>query len=163
MLKSLKINLSSFKINVVSRFPIAISTALLVATPARANVAGDEIFLPQCVAVTNLEKHPKYQIIARVSSARPNDSKDDKDYIMNPGSCVSVSYTYTISLYAIDKSTAGTSKPIPGDITIPYYYYTRDSELPWYVSDVRDELQIIEVAANKLTLKRKTMFATKDI
>jgi hypothetical protein len=142
---------------------LSIALAILIVTPAQADVTGNETFLPHCVKVTNLEKYPKYQIIARVSDIpRPNQKISFKDVTMSAGSCVDVSYKQKINLYAIDKGELGTPQPnfISGNVNIPYYYkYTSDnSELPWYISDVQDELQIVEITPSNLNLKQNTIY-----
>jgi hypothetical protein len=146
-----------------SQVVLAILTIIIVAIPAQADVTGNEFFLPHCVKIANLEKYSNYQIIAKVSLlVRTGQQASAQDTDMQPGSCVSLSYKQTMDFYAIDKSGAGATKPklIPGNLHIPYYYrYTDDnSELPWYISDVQDELQIVEITPNALSLKQKTIY-----
>jgi hypothetical protein len=158
MIKRLKLPTS-----IILSVSLAISTTMLGITSAQADIAGSEIFLPHCVKVTNLDKYPKYQIIARVSNIpRTGQKVSFKDISMNSGSCVEVYYKYMVNLYAVDKSELGTPEPkfIPGNVNIPYYYkYTSDnSELPWYISAVQDELQIVEITPSALTLKQRTSY-----
>jgi hypothetical protein len=142
---------------------LTIFTVTLTTIPAKADVAGDEFFLPHCVTVTNLGKYSKYQIIARVGNVpKPNQEMSFTDVTMIPGSCIKVSYKQAITLHASDKSGVETAQPklIPGNLRIPYYYkYTDDnSELPWYISDVQDELEIVEITPSAFSLKQKTVY-----
>jgi hypothetical protein len=160
----------------------------MIAIPAKADVIGNEIFLPHCVKIVNLEKFPDYQIIARNYTYRPGKESSAlrglQDVAMKPSSCVSVSYKHRLDFYAANKSElknidltkiidkdqdpriSGLDSPqiklIPGNLQIPYYYKysttSEDSNLPWYVSDVQDELQIVEITPTVLSLKQKTIY-----
>jgi hypothetical protein len=166
---------------------LAVLTAIIVIMPARADVIGDEIFLSHCAKITNLEKFPDHQIIARVYSIQkrfhePTVLRGLQDVAMQPSSCVSLFYKYELAFYAVHKSElknidltkiidkdtdpriSGLDSPqiklIPSDLQIPYYYkYTgEDSNLPWYVSDVQEELQIIDINPSVLKLQQKTIY-----
>jgi hypothetical protein len=95
MIRWRKTNRSKLPTNIILSIAVAISTATLEATPARADALPSLPETPNCIEVVNLEKYPEYQIFA---------SSRFRDVILKPGMCLESIRHEATNFYATKKT-----------------------------------------------------------
>jgi hypothetical protein len=159
----------------ILKISIAIATGSLIVMPAKADVIPDQPAQPklsECFEVTNLNEYPEYQIFARIRTNWGQAIANNyfRDITLKPGKCNELGDSEAVDLYAapraaldqvsLDKKPGTerimelnllTNKLILGkDISKPDY-----SSTPFYAGAIQRKIQIVELGANRLTIKTK--------
>jgi hypothetical protein len=161
MLQWLKIKRSKLPTNTI----LSIALAILIVTPAQADIVPDQPEKPSCIEVVNLEKYPDYQIFARtrIWHRLPIENDYFKDIILKPGMCLSSGRREKIDFYATKKTNLNPINLVsePGteqlkglkslqtqlilgkDISTP-----NNSSPPFYTELIQRKVQITELNEN---------------
>jgi hypothetical protein len=119
MWKWLNVQRSNLPTNTILSISLAISTAILVAIPARADIIPDQPEISSCIEIVNLEKYPDYQLFARtrIWQRQPIENEYVRDVALKPGMCLQSGRRETIDFYATPKTNLSQINLIPASRT----------------------------------------------
>jgi CRISPR/Cas system CMR-associated protein Cmr5 small subunit len=119
MWKWLDLQRSNLPTDTILSISLMISTAILVATPAQADIVPDQPETLSCIEIVNLAKYPDYQIFARtrIWQRQPIENEYIRDVALKPGMCLQSGRRETIDFYATKKINLTQINLIPASRT----------------------------------------------